>query len=86
MGWSRPDEESRADHYRDERKHDFEPLTPKLNLSQRLSLSKLIGYSEAIAGSGLLSEDMELKLRTRIAEVLSDFNMPSQIDREPADA
>ena len=22
MGWSRPDEDTRADHYRDERKHD----------------------------------------------------------------
>jgi hypothetical protein len=25
MGWSRPDEESRADHYHDERKHDWRP-------------------------------------------------------------
>lgn len=29
MGWSRPNEESRADHYRDERKHDFDPLPPR---------------------------------------------------------
>lgn len=26
MGWSSNQEESRADHYRDERKHDFEPI------------------------------------------------------------
>lgn len=25
MGWSRPDEESRADHYRDSVKHDWRP-------------------------------------------------------------
>lgn len=25
MGWSRPDEESRADHFIDERKHDWRP-------------------------------------------------------------
>lgn len=25
MGWSRPDEESRADHYRDDHKHELRP-------------------------------------------------------------
>lgn len=39
MGWSSPDEDSRADHYRDERKHDFplhaepKPMTTAMEIA-----------------------------------------------------
>jgi hypothetical protein len=30
MGWNKPDEDTRADHFRDSRKHDFDPLPVRL--------------------------------------------------------
>ena len=36
MGWNHPNEESRADHYRDERKHDWRPGDPVAQLAHRL--------------------------------------------------
>lgn len=43
--------------------------------AQLYAVSKLVGYCEAIAGSGLVGEIMERRLRERIAETLSAFNM-----------
>lgn len=37
MGWHRPDEESRADHYRDTRKHEPLPCDPPLCVQRDLS-------------------------------------------------
>lgn len=85
MGWSRPDEESRADHYRDSHKHEWRPGDP-MPLDQRCALAKLIGYSESIAAAGLIGETMETALRACIAETLTAFNMPSKADRERTDA
>lgn len=45
------------------------------SIPQRYAVAKLVGYCEAIAGSGLLGEPMEANLRARIAETLSAFNM-----------
>jgi len=39
------------------------------------AVAKLVGYCEAIASSGLVGEVMERRLRERIAETLSAFNM-----------
>lgn len=45
------------------------------SISQRYAVAKIIGYCEAIASSGQLGEVMEARLRERIAETLSAFNM-----------
>ena len=42
---------------------------------QLYAVSKLVGYCEAIASSGLVGEIMERRLRERIAETLSAFGM-----------
>ncbi len=42
---------------------------------QLYAVSKLVGYCEAIASSGLVGEVMEIRLREHIAETLSAFNM-----------
>lgn len=42
---------------------------------QLYAVSKLVGYCEAIASSGLLGDLMERRLRERIAETLSAFDM-----------
>lgn len=41
MGWSRPDEDYRADHYRDERKHDTLPhrLDPLFSLAMDVAIA-----------------------------------------------
>ena len=43
--------------------------------NQLYAVSKLVGYCEAIAASGLVGEIMERRLRERIAETLSAFGM-----------
>jgi hypothetical protein len=43
--------------------------------AQLYAVAKLVGYCEAIASSGLVGEIMERRLRERIAETLSAFNM-----------
>ncbi len=43
--------------------------------AQLYAVSKLVGYCEAIASSGLVGEIMEFRLRERIAETLSAFGM-----------
>lgn len=42
---------------------------------QRYAVAKIVGYCEAMAASGLLDETTEGRLRERIAETLSAFNM-----------
>lgn len=74
----------RADHDRDLRKH--EPRLSDLPFSQRLALAKLIGYAEGVVSSGILGEELEIKLRGVIAETLVEFGMPSTRETERADA
>ena len=68
--------EQRADHDRDLRKHEWRP-GDRMPLDQRLAVAKLIGYAEGIAAGGILSEDMEFRLRAIIAETLVAFDMRS---------
>lgn len=42
---------------------------------QLYAIAKLVGYCESIVASGLVGEVMERRLRERIAETLSAFNM-----------
>ncbi len=42
---------------------------------QQYAVAKLVGYCEAIVASGLVGDVMEFRLRERIAETLSAFNM-----------
>jgi hypothetical protein len=76
MGWSRPHEEFRADHYRDHMKHEPRPL------DQRTVVASLIGECESIAASGLLTEPAERSLRLLIAKTCVAFSMPSKAERE----
>lgn len=58
MGWSRHDEEARADHYRAERKHDFPSirhLEPKI--SRALELAILIKNLPNVTDGAKLIED-----------------------------
>lgn len=68
------------DHRRDELKHEWRPGDP-LPLDQRCALAQLVGYCEGIAKSGVLDNDLELKLRRNVAAVLVAFNMPAKADR-----
>ena len=43
--------------------------------NQLYAVSKLVGYCESIAASGLVGELIERRLRERIAETLSAFGM-----------
>lgn len=70
-----------ADHAYDIRKHEWRP-GDRLPLDQRCAVAKLVGYSEAIAASGLLGDVMDIELRRRIAEVLVAFDMQSKAERE----
>lgn len=47
----------------------------KTHTQQLYAVSKLVGYCEAIAASGLVGDVMEEKLRTHIAETISAFSM-----------
>ena len=68
--------EQRADHDHDLRKRDWRP-GDRMPLDQRLAVCKLIGYAEGIAAGGILSEDMEFRLRALISEALVAFDMRS---------
>lgn len=70
--------ESRWDHNRDLRKHDFDP--PELTFTHRRAVALLVGYCEGVCGSGILPETAELRLRKLVAETLAAFNMPSKAD------
>jgi hypothetical protein len=56
----------------------------KTPFDQRATISKLIGYCEALAASGALEQPMEFELRRRIAETLAVFHMPSKYEQERA--
>lgn len=66
--------EQRADHEHDHRKHEWRP-GDRMPLDQRLALAKLIGYAEGITSSGILGQEMELRLRAIISETLVAFDM-----------
>lgn len=74
--------ESRWDHARDLRKHDFDP--PELTFTHRRTVAALVGYCEGICSSGALAEPAELQLRKLVAETLAAFNMPSVAEQGPA--
>jgi hypothetical protein len=76
-----PDQQ--ADHDRADRRAAWRPGDAP-SLDQRAAVAKLVGYAEAVAGSGLLGDLMEVKLRERIAETLIAFNMRSLAEQEPA--
>lgn len=77
MGWSRADEDFRADYERDLAKHD-EPSRPAQPMSERLAVANLIGYCESLCGNGTLGEFVEIGLRHHIAQTLAAFRMPSK--------
>lgn len=68
------------DHERDLRKHEPRPT------DQRYAAACLIGYCEGVLASGVLSQEMELALRTHVAHALTAFEMPSKAEREAANA
>ena len=70
----------RFDHERDLRKHDWSPHI----LDQRFAVATLTGYCEGIINSGILGADGELALRQHVARALAAFDMPSIVEREPA--
>jgi hypothetical protein len=74
MGWNRSDESWRADYERDQRRHDFEPLPPRLDKRQVRAVCVLIAAAEAICEAGLLGTKTEMVLREQVAEALSAFN------------
>jgi hypothetical protein len=75
-----PSQDQRWDHRRDLTKHEWRPGDPMTH-DQRAAVFTLIGYSEAIAESGLLGEQMENRLRKIVADTLTAFNMPTKAER-----
>ena len=69
-------QEEIADHNRDLRRHD-----PRPSFDQRAAVAKIVGYCEAIVGSGVLPVELEFKLRQSIAETLTAFDMPSEAQK-----
>ena len=68
------------DHARDLRKHEECPH--ELRDRQILAISKLIGALEGIVASGITPPNVEMQLRTIIAEGLSAFNLPAKWEND----
>lgn len=55
MGWSRPDEECRADYERDLHKHDFEPLKPTPH-STAMDIAMFVQRMSLVDGGKLIQQ------------------------------
>lgn len=50
------------------------------SIEQLRAAARIIGYCEGLVGSGILSEDIEMNLRERIAEARSAFRLYRQVE------
>lgn len=56
MGWSHPDEDTRADHYRDERKHDFPLHAEPKRTTTALEIAVLVKAIGLTEGADLIEQ------------------------------
>lgn len=69
MGWSRPDEESRADYYRDRIKHEPLPCDPPLSVQRDLSPAEdVIAFIKRTDNYAECAEALESYHRERRSE------------------